>query len=324
MIVGFPKRQPHTAAPLGEALIAVLGDLVRPSDAARIVTALDAIQLADVASIGLEITLPPAPSACDLSVLLLPGRVPAFVTHPSLWAFAAAADRAGVRSTWWEFDASSEGRSTGGFVQLIPGIDGAELCRAAVVDNEGLAASMDKVIDIASGFPSGAPGMLGFFPNRDPAAAAALIPIDPKVLDVALAQVGSLVSFATTFEDPVVQSLHERFPGTSLSVGVDAHGVSAASVEFSFGQPLKPMLDGKWRSALADLNIGPSEEVLTRLLLLEGVHDFENFLPLTVLSGIDHLKVMPDGRVKAYVGVMLFRRGVGVNAVRSDPTDSAP
>jgi hypothetical protein len=75
------------------------------------------------------------------------------------------------------------------------------------------------------------------------------------------------------------------------------------------------MIDRRWDAAFTRLDLGAANEAVPYLLNTQTIHDFRDFFPLTVLSGIDHLKVTPDGRVKAYVGALPFQRGVGINGL---------
>lgn len=319
MPLAFPAHQPAEIGPLAESLMDALGPLVTDTDRRAVLQALDGTPFRDVASVGLEVTLPPHAPACDLSLLLAPGLVPAFVSHPALHRLARETAERESGSTWWELDASTGG-STGGFIRMLDGVDGPGACRDAIGDRDpSLTDAVERIGSIVNRFGEGAHVLMGFFPDRIPPTAACLLPTYarslPRVVEMITESVttGPVSVFAP--QDSRVQGFIDAFGGMSVAVGCDGQGRMGIAVEFGFSDRVPAMIDRRWDEVLARVELGPSADAVPYLLATQAIHDFRDLFPLTVLSGIDHLKITPDGRLKAYVGALPFQRGVGINGL---------
>jgi len=319
MSLAFPSHQPEEIGPLADSLMLALGPLVTPSDRAAVLKALEGIPFTDVASIGLEVTLPPDEPSCDLSLLLAPGLVPVFATHPALRRLADEIAQRESGSTWWELD-TSKGSGSGGFVRMLEGVDGHAACMGAITsDDPALAAAMERLNSIVGIVPGGS-SMLGFFPDRVPSAAAGLLALTggtlTSVMDtITNADIDAVAIAHVDPEDPRIVQMIDAFGGFGIAVGCDSLGRVGVAAEFAFGDRVPAMIDRRWDAVFTRLDLGAADEAAPYLLNTQTIHDFRDFFPLTVLSGIDHLKVTPDGRVKAYVGALPFRRGVGINGL---------
>ena len=161
--------------------------------------------------------------------------------------------------------------------------------------------------------------MMGFFPDRVPSAAAALIPLHASslatVVQVVTTDIEATALLSVDLQDQRIQDLAEAVGGLSAAVGCDSLGRVGISAEFGFGDRVPAMIDRRWDAILSRVDLGASSEAIPYLLSTQTIHDFRDLFPLTVLSGIDHLKFTPDGRVKAYVGALPFQRGVGINGL---------
>jgi hypothetical protein len=314
--LAFPANQPAEIGPLADSLMQALGPLVTVPDRSAVLQSLEGIAFTDVASIGLEITLPPHEPACDLSLLLAPGLVPAFAKNPALHRLANEIAERESGSTWWELD-SSKGSGTGGFVRMLEGVDGHAACMAAIgADDPDLAVAMERLNSIVKQFPGGC-HMLGFFPDRTPSAAAGLLTLHgetlSKVIEVITAEAGPIAHVDP--KDPRIHAMTEAFGGMGIAVGCDSLGRIGVAAEFAFADRVPAMIERRWDDALANLDLGAANGAVPYLLATQTIHDFRDLFPLTVLSGIDHLKITPDGRLKAYVGALPFQRGVGINGL---------
>ena len=319
MPLAFPSHQPDEIGPLADSLMQALGPLVTPEDRAAVLKALEGIPFTDVASIGLEVTLPPHEPSCDLSLLLAPGLVPSFATHPALHRLAEETARRESGSTWWELD-TSKGSGSGGFVRILDGVDGHAACMEAIgSDDPALTEAMERLNSIASIVSAGC-YMLGFFPDRVPSAAAGLLALKSGTLTsvvntIATADINAVGIAHVDPEDPHIVQMIQAFGGFGIAVGCDSLGRVGVAAEFAFADRVPAMIDRRWDAVFDRLDLGAADDAVPYLLNTQTIHDFRDFFPLTVLSGIDHLKVTPDGRMKAYVGALPFQRGVGINGL---------
>jgi hypothetical protein len=156
---------------------------------------------------------------------------------------------------------------------------------------------------------------MGFFPDREPAAAAALIALLPGRLEEVLGVLAHEATVCVDAEDSRIRTLSEVVDGQSVAVGVDALGRMGVSAEFGFVDRVPAMLERRWDPILATSAFDEAREAVPYLLATQAVHDFADLFALTMLSGIDHCKITPDGRMKAYVGILPFQRGVGINGL---------
>ena len=315
MVIRFPTAQPSTVAPLVEVLIAELGPLVPLLHRDRILEQCVSIELRNVASIGLEVTLPPGSPACDVSILLAPGLVPPFAHLPIFQDLAARIESAEAGSTWWELDTSDERMSVGAFIRLLDGVDAFSICREAVSEDPGLASAVDTLKPVVRALHEGGQGLLGVFPDRLPAAAAALVPLPAEQWRSRYASAREKMMVSADGDTPIAQQLSSVCDVVSVAVACDTEGRTGTALEFGFADRIQAMLEGRWATAITNGDWGVWQEGMELLLKSQGVHTFSDFLPLTLISGIDHVKITPDGRLKAYVGILPLYRGVGINGL---------
>jgi len=69
------------------------------------------------------------------------------------------------------------------------------------------------------------------------------------------------------------------------------------------------MADGLWGPVLDDPVWGEGREAMVSLLGIQGMHRFDALPPMRVMTGVDHIKLGPGGRVKAYVGALRLQPG---------------
>lgn len=315
MTVIFPAEQPTFLSPIADALISSISPLVTDRDRKRILDELASISLSDVASLGLELTLPPHEPSCDVSVLLGAGVIPHFAHDTSLKNLAGLIKQADSGSTWWELDTSNDHLPVGAFIRLLVGIDAFSLCRSAIDDNQALANAVSRIEPIVESIPGDRQGLLGIFPTREPAAAAALVPLPPDAWLTHYSEIAQQVLVATDPHSPLALQLASTCDTVSVAVACDSLGRTAAALEFAFGDRINAMLEGRWAAAIKQGGWGHWQAGLDLLVNTQAVHTFSTFLPMTLISGINHLKITPDGRLKAYVGILPIYREVGVNGL---------
>lgn len=315
MTIVFPSAQPTGITSLADALLTAIAPLVTDHDRNQILAELEPIDLCDVASVGFEVTLPPHSPSCDVSVLLSPGLIPPFARDPSLHSLGAKIKHADAGSTWWELDTSDDTLPVGAFIRLLDGVESFALCRSSVKGNPELAAAIDKLEPLVRYLHSGGQGLLGIFPTRQPAAAAALVPLSPDSWIKKYDWITEQVMVSSDAHSPIAQQLTSTCDTVSVAVACDTVGRTAAAVEFAFGDRINAMLEGRWVSAIKRGGWGPWQAGLELLVNTQGVHTFSDFLPMTLITGIDHLKLTPDGRLKAYVGILPIYRGIGINGL---------
>jgi hypothetical protein len=304
----FPRALPATLDHIVGPLIADLGPLAPAEHAARAMEAAAGISAFESSSVGLEVVLPPGPAACDLSVLLRPGMVPSFTTpaHEPARRFALAVGP-DSGTVWWELDTSEPDPSLGVFLRMQAGLNPFDLAVQSAADAPGVAEAVEALRPVVASMRPGPFSLMGFFPDRRPLpVAAALV---PTLRDDIVPTVRALLPMATASVDPdsaIVGQLLGTCGVFSVAVAADAAGRGAVSVEGSFRDRERAMAEGRWVRVLGDPEVwGEAGPSLSTLLALQHAHRFDALPPVGLLSGIDHIKVGPGGRVKAYVGALL-------------------
>jgi hypothetical protein len=323
--IQFPSLAPDSLEPIADGLITTLGSLVPPSHAARIRSALAGLPMSTTPSIGLEVTLPPGKSSCDLSVLLPPGITPAFAVDeaPSLTELTREIALRSSGTVWWECDTSEKRPPLGAFIRFVDGVDAFDTVRRAAPQHSGLAEAVDHLQRLCSPFMAGDSAIVGMFPTRAPAAAAVLF--HPTDLGRAVSALSQDAVGCVDLETPLIHHLLATCDLFAVSVGCDVLGRVAVSAEASFKRRERAMLDRRWDAVFARPDAwGAAATSLPSLAAVQGAHSFTGFLPWGILSGIDHIKVGPGGRVKAYVGALPFLRGVGPAGAAITPAASTP
>ena len=307
------RHLPDSLVDLVLPLMDALGPLVPPGDAKRIAAVVSRLAPIDVRSVGLEVVLPPHALACDLSLLLPHGAIPDFLgpAHDALDAFVDGADTGTV---WWEHDTSSDPPASGGFLRLEDGLagrtDGFARARSAALGDPALCAALESLEAIVDGRTRAPGALLGFFPDRRPLpAAAALLPVAMEDLAGHAVYLGRRVDAGPDMRTSLIDHLSRTCDQAALAIGATASG-SALSVEFSFVERERAMQQGRWRDVLTGWDgWGAAAPLIDRLLAIEGSVRFDAVPPVVMLSGIDHIKVGHDGKVKAYVGASIMIPG---------------
>lgn len=299
----FPRRVPDSLVDIVDPIIEVLGPLVPHEHAERIRTALTGIDPLSVMTVGLELVLPPHEAACDIALLMPARSVPAFARRHehslgSLVQLAGEAD-----SVWWELDTSVAESSVGAFIR-DGAVDALAVIRAAATSVPGLDRAFDAITEVAAPYWPGPARLAGFFPDRRPQpAAAVLIPIMDRDSSAPLRDLAPQVAACASAEHPLIAHLKQYVDVESISVAADTEGRVAISWEGGFLERERAMMEGRWAPALAPVDAwGQASSCLASLLAVQSVHTFDSLLPLKLASGIDHIKVGPGGRAKAYVG----------------------
>jgi hypothetical protein len=306
----FPRRVPDSLVEIADPLIEILGQLVPAADAHRARAALADMDLLSVRAIGLEVVLPPHPPACDVSVLMPPRHVPPFarVGHDVLAALAVSAGA--LDSTWWELDTSVEPSPVGAFIRSTKA-DALPLVQDAAAEMPDLARAVSTLEALVTPYWRGKGRLIGFFPDREPApVAAALVPdLDGAAADV-IRGLGSRATIAVDPDSDLFGHLAQHLDGSSIAIAADGDGRTAVSWEGSFWEREQAMADGRWAPALQpDPVWGDAAPSLSALLAVQGIHTFDALPTIRLLSGIDHIKIGPGGKVKAYVGAHIVMPG---------------
>lgn len=306
----FPRRVPDSLVALVDPIIEILGPLVPEADAARARDALSHLDVLSTIALGLEVVLPPHPAACDISVLMPSRRVPHFARsgHGALSSLAMSVGSS--ESTWWELD-TSEARSPVGVFIRSECTDALSTVRGAAESDHELARAVGILESAIAPHWRGPGRLIGFFPDRQPSpVAAALL---PDFDSAAVGLIEGLASWATIAVDPrsaLVAHLMRELDGSAVAVGTDAEGRSSVSWEGSFWEREKAMVEGRWHPVLQPSPLwGDAARSLSALLEVQGIHMFDSLPAIRLLSGIDHIKMGPGGKVKAYVGAHILLPG---------------
>ena len=299
----FPRHVPGSLVGIADPIIDVLGPLVPPADAQRARAALSRIDVLSAVSLGLEVVLPPFAPACDVSVLMPARRIPSFAEgcHESLTLLAESGGE--DQSIWWELDTSSDDPAIGAFVRST-GTDATPLARRAAASRPDLEQAVNALVDVVTPYWQGEGRLIGFFPDRQPLpVAAALLPSFGLDAHAALRDLAPVVTASVDPDAALISHLSGYLDAIALAVGADAEGRTAVSWEGSFREREIAMSQDRWAPALQPSPVwGEAGESLASLLAVQGVHTFNSLPTIRLLSGIDHLKIGPGGRVKAYVG----------------------
>lgn len=299
----FPRRLPETLVGIADPIIDVLGPLVPHADADRARAALSRVDLLSAVSLGLEVALPPHPPACDISVLVPAQRIPTFAEgrHPSLMLLAEGGGE--QETTWWELDTSTDDPAIGAFVRFT-GADPMPLAREAATSLPALSRAVEALMHVVSPYWQGAGRLMGLFPDRRPLpVAAALLPGYGMDAESALRELALRATASVDPDSALIAHLRAHVDSVALAVGADASGHIAISWEGSFRERERAMAENRWAPALQPADVwGAASASLASLLAVQGVHTFDSLPTVRLLSGIDHIKIGPGGRVKAYVG----------------------
>ena len=306
----FPRRVPDSLVGVADPLIEILGPLVPAADAQRARTALADMDLLSARAIGLEVVLPPHPPACDVSLLMPPRHVPPFARagHDVLAALATSAGAGD--STWWELDTSVQPSPVGAFIRSIEA-DALPIVRHAAAEVPGLARAVDALADLITPYWRGRGRLIGFFPDRKPSpVAAALVPDFDHEAAAIIRDMGSAATISVDPDSALIAHLRLHLSGSAIAVAADAEGRGTVSWEGSFWEREQAMAEGRWAPALQpDPVWGDAAVSLDSLLAVQGIHSFNALPTIRLLCGIDHIKIGPGGKVKAYVGAHIVMHG---------------
>lgn len=306
----FPRKVPDSLTGIADPIISILGSLVPAVDAERISSALSQMDVLEVCALGLEVVLPPHSPACDLSVLMAPRTVPDFAKSASPVLASLATSAGAFDSTWWELDTSVEPSPVGVFIRSTE-VDALSLVREAAAPLPALAQAVSSLEAIIDPYWQGGGRLIGFFPDRAPApVAAGLLPNFTRTATDVIEELSSQVTISVDSTSPLISHLTQHMDGSALAIAVDANNRASVSWEGSFWEREQAMVEGRWSPALEpDPAWGDAAESLPALLAVQGIHTFDALPTIRLLSGIDHIKVGPNGRVKAYVGAHIVMPG---------------
>ncbi len=306
----FPRKVPDSLVEIADPIIEILGELVPAADAERARSALSRMDVLSVRALGLEVVLPPHPPACDISVLMPPRDVPEFarVGHDVLVSLAMSASASD--STWWELDTSVPSIPVGAFIRSNKSV-ALSVVRSAAAREPALARAVGTLEDMIAPYWHGHGRLIGFFPGREPSpVAAALLPdLDREAFSIIHA-LSSGTTIAVNPDSELIMHLAKHLNGSAIAVAADAEGRTAVSWEASFWEREQAMAEGKWTPVLQSGPVwGDATHSLSALLAVQGIHTFDALPTIRLLSGIDHIKIGPSGRVKAYVGAHILMPG---------------
>lgn len=306
----FPRRVPDSLVGVADPLIEILGPLVPAADAQRARMALADMDLLSARAIGLEVVLPPYPPACDVSLLMPPRHVPPFAraSHDVLAAMATSAGA--LDSTWWELDTSVQPSPVGAFIRSTEA-DALPIVRDTAAELPELARAVDALEGLITPYWRGRGRLIGFFPDRKPApVAAALLPDFDGEATAVIRALGSAATVSVDPDSDLIAHVAQHLDGSAIAIAADAEGRSAVSWEGFFWEREQAMAEGRWTPALrTDPVWGDAAASLDSLLAVQGIHTFDALPTIRLLCGIDHIKVGPGGRVKAYVGAHIVMPG---------------
>lgn len=306
----FPRQVPDSLIGIADPIISILGPLVPAADAEQVRSALSQLDVLSVRALGLEVVLPPHPPACDLSVLLPPRTVPPFAQAGDSVLASLARSAPATHTTWWELDTSAQPRSVGAFIRST-GTDGRALMHQVCAKDPALSRAERILADLIEPYWEGEGRLIGFFPRREPAPiAAALLPTSHEMGADIVDALSSQVTATVDRGSELVMHLTGHLDGCGVAVAADAEGRTAVSWEGSFAEREKAMAQDRWAPALQPLPVwGEAMHSLPSLLGVQGFHTFDSLPTIRLLSGIDHIKVGPGGKVKAYVGAHILLPG---------------
>ena len=306
----FPRHVPDSLIGIADPIISILGPLVPAADAERVRSALSPLDVLSVHALGLEVVLPPHPPACDLSVLLPPRTVPPFVQAGDSVLALLARSAPATDTTWWELDTSAQPSPVGAFIRST-GTDVRASMHQVCAQVPALSRAEANLAALIEPYWQGEGRLIGFFPRREPApVAAALLPTSHEIGADIVDALSSQVTATVDRRSELAMHLTGHLDGCAVAVAADAQGRTAVAWEGSFTERERAMAEDKWAPALQPLPMwGEAVHSLPSLLAVQGIHTFASLPTIRLLSGIDHIKIGPGGKVKAYVGAHIVMPG---------------
>lgn len=298
------------AAPLLEHFSA----LIPAPDSGRIEQILLGTPVHVTQSVLLEIALPPANPACDLSLLLRDRTPPLLIRPPRHLNVPWIIENAGSRSVWWEYDTSNP---------LVP--------VAPFIWTRGMG---DSVMDSLSSVPGGleaaqrlseltqpvvrtTASLVGNFAERQPPAVSRVFGLRTEDVPGAIEALRPHVTHVVDCDTPMVRHLLATCKSARISVSMTGSGQSTASIEmFAFAnsrpQPTSwnPVLD-------APAVWGELTDIMMDFLAVQRVHVFSSLVPAIMYVGVSHLKVTAAEHVKVYLTLHPFVRSEQPSTARN-------
>ena len=315
--LGLPPAVPGSVGPFASALCDALH--VRADQRERIVSIADQFSSLSLLSLGIESDIDDPDRNVDFSIGADVRRsgIADITREHVLASLARAAVDHSCDAMWWEFDTSSASVTEGAFVTMGADIDGWRLLSEAVADRPDLRAAAAHVRGALDGLQSR--GLVGAFPLRP--AVAALATLTPQEIPAALRTLRGRGVSTPAPDDPLVRHLLERVDQAAISCGAHPSGLIVASVEVSFEDRVKAMVERRWTPLITDhVTWSPERRAaLEPFVRMQGAHAFRGVLPMVFFYGIDHVKISPrpeGARVKIYAGgtLTMVEAGLGSTA----------
>jgi hypothetical protein len=282
-----------------------LSSLIPEAHAGRVGELLRDLPVASTRNLLLELALPPAPAACDLSVLLIDGTGPPLATAPRhfdpdvVLNAAAALDS----SVWWEYD-TSHPRSPAAY--FLRGVTSLTTMAPLVLSTPGGLEAVKRLADLTDDHVGDSDSLVGVLGDRDPPAFSRIFTVAPDDAPHIITSLEPHVSEVVDWQSPTAKHLLTTCKLIRLSVAVTAAGRSAVSIEAFASADPRPN-GAAWTPVITTADVwGECAAPLHDLLDIQQVHIFSRLLPSVLACGISHLKITPAHRLKAYLGLHPF------------------
>lgn len=305
------RALPRTARGVAQPILDHLGQLAPDRDRERVLSALDEFDPHDLPEFCLEVALPPDPPGCDLGLLVPSHITPGFVPQEAARSLASLVRLARVPHAVWEHDTSRPIASSGAYVRCADERssmrDHLAIAREAAAADSGVLLALDRLEEACSDALDTRSDYLGFFPDRYPhPVAATRIAVTPALLPELAARISARVDHAVDLHGQRASVLLRGCQRVHLAISADADGTATLAVEYAH----LAWRAGLWQAVFAERNAwGQAADTLASLASIEAVRRFDAVPPAAVMIGINHLKVGPGSRVKAYVRARLVTAG---------------
>ncbi len=306
----FPRRVPPTVAPLVAPVLNRLPALIPEAHAGRVDELLCQLPVASTRNLLLELALPPARPACDLSLLLRDGMAPPLATPPRHFDLEAVLNAAAAldASVWWEYDTSHPHAPAAYFLR---GISSITTMSPLVTRIPGGPEALKRLADLTDDHVGESDSLVGVLVDRAPPAFSRIFTVAPDDAPRIVSALAPLVSEVVDCRSPVARHLLATCEVIRLSVAVTTSGRTSVSIEAFASADSRPN-GSAWTRVIRETEVwGQRAAPLHDLLDMQQVHIFSSLLPSVLACEISHLKIAPAHRLKAYLGLHPFMVGSG-------------
>lgn len=288
---------------LGEPLLEHLAALIPSSDAGRIEGILRNTPVSETRSMLLEIALPPAAPACDLSLLLQNRTRPMLNSPPRNLDVDRIIENASTEPVWWEYDTSNPQAPVAPFLWTR---DIGESVMAALESVPSGVNAAQRLFDLTEPVVQTSASLVGIFAEREPPAVSRVFGIATEDVPGAIEALRPFVTHVVDCESQIARHLLATCKAARISVSMTVSGFSTASIEVFASASTRPQPKAWNRVLDAPPVWGELTEVMANLLATQRMHVFSSLVPAIMYHGVSHLKLTATGHVKVYLTLHPF------------------